>query len=92
MLGETPEIDSVCDIWSGANWNERETFDLMGIVFVGHPDLRRILLPDDWEGHPLRKDFPAGGTKSFYFKRDSHPRAGEPEGLVPRIQERDSDV
>lgn len=54
---DKPEIDSITSIWQGANWLERETFDLLGIVFTGHPDLRRILLPDNWEGYPLRKDY-----------------------------------
>jgi NADH-quinone oxidoreductase subunit C len=54
---DDPKIDSVTSIWRGANWLERETYDLVGIKFEGHPDLRRILLPDDFEGHPLRKDF-----------------------------------
>ena len=52
-----PVIPSVVDLWPAANWHEREAYDLMGIVFEGHPDLRRILLPEDWTGHPLRKDY-----------------------------------
>lgn len=54
---EEPRIASVVEIWPGADWHEREVYDLFGIVFEGHPDLRRILLPDDWIGHPLRKDY-----------------------------------
>ena len=54
---EAPEIDTVSGIWAGANWHERETFDMFGIVFRGHPYLRRILLDEDWPGHPLRKDY-----------------------------------
>ncbi len=59
-------IDSVTSIWMGANWHERECFDLVGITFNNHPDLRRILLPEGWEGHPLRKDYPLdGGGKNW---------------------------
>ena len=64
---DDPSIDSVVDIWQGANWPERECYDLMGIRFNGHPDLRRVLLPEDWEGHPLRKDYP---LKSDLGERD----------------------
>lgn len=54
---DKPEVQSVCSIWRTANWHEREIFDLFGVHFLNHPDLRRILLPADWEGHPLRKDY-----------------------------------
>jgi NADH-quinone oxidoreductase subunit C len=52
-----PSFQSVSNIWRTAEWHEREAYDLLGIYFEGHPDLRRILLPDDWEGYPLRKDY-----------------------------------
>lgn len=54
---ESSVVPSVVDLWKGADWNERETYDLLGIHFEGHPNLKRILLPDEWEGHPLRKDY-----------------------------------
>ncbi|MGQ9858821.1 MAG: NADH-quinone oxidoreductase subunit C [Thermodesulfobacteriota bacterium] len=61
--GQDPMVPSVTSIWPTADWHERETFDLMGIGFDGHPELRRILLPQDWVGHPLRKDYPLRGPE-----------------------------
>ena len=55
--GELPQVPSVTGLWQGANWHEREVYDLSGVRFTGHPDLTRILLSDDWVGHPLRKDY-----------------------------------
>jgi NADH-quinone oxidoreductase subunit C len=61
-------VPTVTGVWRTANWHERETFDLFGVVFDGHPDLRRILLPDDWAGYALRKDFPLRGYEPYSLK------------------------
>jgi NADH-quinone oxidoreductase subunit C len=61
-------VPTVTAVWRTANWHERETYDLVGVIFDGHPDLRRILLPDDWQGHALRKDFPLRGYEPYSLK------------------------
>ncbi|GAB4325540.1 MAG: NADH-quinone oxidoreductase subunit C [Candidatus Sumerlaeia bacterium] len=72
---QTPEIASVADIYPAADWHEREQFDLMGVVFTGHPNLRRILCVEDWEGHPLRKDYKE--PESYHGIPTSAPPAGK---------------
>ena len=76
LSGQDPVVDSLVPVWPGASWLEREIFDLFGIRFEGHPDLRRILLPEDWEGYPLRRDFPVEGYRDVpsagdLFKKSS---------------------
>lgn len=67
-VGDGESVASVTSVWATANWHEREAYDLFGISFEGHPDLRRILLPDGWKGHPLRKEYPLEGLP------EQHPR------------------
>ena len=63
LSGEDPTIESACGVYRSANWYEREVFDLFGVRFLNHPNLTRIMMPDDWLGHPLRKDVPVTGTR-----------------------------
>jgi NADH-quinone oxidoreductase subunit C len=65
---EDIHVPTVTSLWRTANWHERETYDLFGVIFDGHPDLRRILLPEDWQGHALRKDFPLRGYEPYSLK------------------------
>ena len=65
---DDPHVSTVTTVWRTANWHERETYDLFGVIFDGHPDLRRILLPEDWQGHALRKDFPLRGYEPYSLK------------------------
>jgi len=85
-----PIVKSVVDIWNGANWFEREAFDLYGILFEGHPDLRRILTDYGFIGHPFRKDFPITGNVEVHYDEDEgrvvyRPVSIEPRTLVPRV-------
>ena len=85
-----PVVPSVCDIWSSANWYEREAFDLYGVVFDGHNDLRRILTDYGFIGHPFRKDFPISGTVEMRYDPERkrviyQPVSIEPREIVPRI-------
>jgi NADH-quinone oxidoreductase subunit C len=75
--GDEPSLPSLFDLWPGTEAMERETFDMFGIAFDGHPDLTRILMPEDWEGHPLRKDYEVGHIP-VQFTAD--PRRGDPAG------------
>jgi NADH-quinone oxidoreductase subunit C len=94
--GESPRVPSVVGVWPTADWHEREVFDFFGIVFDGHPNLTRILMPDEWIGHPLRKDYPVGGVPVEYRMEPAYigpnvvPAAGRPAaGGVPARLRRD---
>jgi NADH-quinone oxidoreductase subunit C len=85
-----PVMDSVTELWPAANWYEREAFDLLGVVFTGHPDLRRILTDYGFIGHPFRKDFPLSGNVEMRYDPDQQrviyqPVTIEPREIVPRV-------
>jgi len=84
LSGESPVIDSVVDVWSSANWYEREAFDLFGVLFAGHPDLRRILTDYGFIGHPFRKDFPLIGHVEMRYDPDKERVVYEPVSIEPR--------
>jgi len=92
---DLPMVDSMVDIWSSANWFEREAFDLFGIVFAGHPDLRRILTDYGFVGHPFRKDFPVYGNVEMRYDAEQRrvvyqPVTIEPREIVPRVIREDN--
>src|SRR5688572_11383087 len=93
---DEPRVPSVVEVWIGADWLEREVYDFFGVVFTGHPNLKRILMPDEWIGHPLRKDYPVGGVpveyriEPAYVGENIVPTAGRPAaGGVPVRLRRD---
>ncbi|MEW6233387.1 MAG: NADH-quinone oxidoreductase subunit C [Chloroflexota bacterium] len=75
---DEPSLPSVVGVWPTANWHEREVYDMFGLSFQGHPDLRRILMPDDWHGHPLRKDYPLTAEPSAFTHNARAIAAGKP--------------
>ncbi|HZR03237.1 MAG TPA: NADH-quinone oxidoreductase subunit C [Burkholderiales bacterium] len=92
---DLPVLPSVADVWPAANWYEREAFDLFGIVFTDHPDLRRILTDYGFVGHPFRKDFPLSGTVEMRYDPDQQrviyqPVTIEPREIVPRVIREDN--
>jgi NADH-quinone oxidoreductase subunit C len=85
LPGEPPMLDSVTDVWASANWYEREAFDLFGILFRGHPDLRRILTDYGFIGHPFRKDFPLSGNVEVRYDPAKGRVVYEPVSIEPRV-------
>ena len=85
--GEPPLVDSVVDIWNSANWYEREAFDLFGIIFEGHPDLRRILTDYGFVGQPFRKDFPLTGNVEMRYDPEKQRVVYQPVSIEPRINQ-----
>jgi NADH-quinone oxidoreductase subunit C/D len=87
LQGENPSLPTITDLWPNANWYEREAWDMFGVGFAGHPNLRRILLPPTWEGHPLRKDYPARRTEIGLYSLDEDKERAEEEALRFRPEE-----
>ncbi len=85
--GEPPFVNSVVDIWNSANWYEREAFDLFGIIFEGHPDLRRILTDYGFVGHPFRKDFPLTGNVEMRYDPEKQRVVYQPVTIDPRVNQ-----
>jgi NADH-quinone oxidoreductase subunit C len=75
---DDPTVPTVTGVWPGANWQERETYDMFGITFEGHPDMRRVLMPFDWTGHPLRKDYPLGYEEVQFSFNAGRVQANKP--------------
>jgi NADH dehydrogenase I D subunit len=92
LSGDSPTVDSVSSIWPAADWHEREVFDLFGIHFKGHPEMRRILLPLDWVGHPLRKDYPLGGESVQFTVNPDDPALAGLGSQVLDAPTKESDV
>jgi NADH-quinone oxidoreductase subunit C/D len=87
LLGDRPAVPSVVDIWPSANWYEREAWDMFGVIFEGHPHLRRLLMPPTWTGHPLRKDHPARATEMGPFQLPDEKQEEEQAALQFRPEE-----
>jgi NADH-quinone oxidoreductase subunit C len=92
LSGDPPVMDSVTSVWRAADWHERETYDLFGIQFKGHPEMRRILMPHDWVGHPLRKDYALGEEPVQFTVNKQDPTLADLGAQTMEAPSRESDV